>query len=404
MKFAFVSHVLPPSLSGQAMMIYRLLHGLDPGAYCLISRYNYDPAIRQDNYTCRLPGKYHHLPDEFELTRGWRFGLGRVRRFLNVILGIVSRARHIARLIRLERCTAVIAATGDLIDLPAAFLASRWAGVHFYPYIFDYYSYQWIDRMPHFFARHLEPILMRGAKGVIVPNEFLQDALRRRYRVESTLIRNSCDLSDYEGDLDETSGRGRDGISIVYTGAVYDAHYDAFRNLVTAVQRDGNSAVRLHLYTPRSAAFLAQRGIRGPVVCHEFQPLSAMPGIQRRADLLFLPLAFNSPYPEVIRTSATTKLGEYLAARRPILVHAPANSFVSWYFRSHACGVVVDEGDPAKLAEAIKLLLTDEALQQKLSQNAWERARNDFNTPIARAEFAELMKLDSGAYSRGGRE
>ncbi len=385
-------------------MIYRLLHGLDPGAYCLISRHDYDPAVCQDNYTRRLPGTYHHLPGEFQLTRGWRFGLGRAQRFLNVILGIVSRARHIARLIRFEHCTALIAGTGDLIDLPAAFLASRWVGVRFYPYIFDYYSYQWIDPMPYFFARHFEPLLMRGAKGVIVPNEFLQDTLRRRYQVESTLIRNSCELSDYEGDLDEMSGGGRNGISIVYTGAVYDAHFDAFRNLVMAVQRDGNPAVRLHLYTRQSAAFLAEMGIRGPVVYHEFQPLSAMPGIQRRADLLFLPLAFNSPYPEVIRTSATTKLGEYLAARRPILVHAPADSFISWYFRSHACGLVVDQGDPAKLAEALKLLLTDETLQQTLSQKAWERARSDFNRTIAQAKFAELMELDSGAYSRGGRQ
>ena len=36
-KFAFVSHVLPPSPSGQAVVIFRLLREFDPEEYVLIS-------------------------------------------------------------------------------------------------------------------------------------------------------------------------------------------------------------------------------------------------------------------------------------------------------------------------------------------------------------------------------
>jgi glycosyltransferase involved in cell wall biosynthesis len=122
--------------------------------------------------------------------------------------------------------------------------------------------------------------------------------------------------------------------------------------------------------------------------------MSSVPHIQREADILFLPLAFESPYePVLINTSSTSKLGEYLAARQPILVHAPKASFVSWYFRRNECGLVVDESDPAKLARGIEQILSDESLRQKLSENAWERAQTDFSVAAAQDAFDELLML-----------
>jgi glycosyltransferase involved in cell wall biosynthesis len=121
--------------------------------------------------------------------------------------------------------------------------------------------------------------------------------------------------------------------------------------------------------------------------------VSAMPAIQQEADLLFLPLAFNSPYPEIVRTAAPGKMGEYLAARRPILVQAPSDSFIAWYFRHHECGLVVDEDDPARLAQALTLILTDAGLRERLSERAWERAKVDFDLNKARAQFAALIGL-----------
>ena len=101
----------------------------------------------------------------------------------------------------------------------------------------------------------------------------------------------------------------------------------------------------------------------------------------------------SSPYPEVMRTSAPGKMGEYLAAQRPILVHAPSDSFLAWYFREYECGLVVDEGDPKKLARAIERISTDAALRQRLSARAWERAQCDFSISTAQSRFSELMKV-----------
>jgi len=401
MKIALVSHVLPPSWSGQAMMIYRLLEPLTPEDYCLISYQHFaETDSAQEGYTRRLPGKYFPLPPTRRLNRGYRFGLSYVREVANALTGVFMRGRSIAEIVRREGCQTVVACTGDLYDLPAAYVASRLAGVPFYPYIFDYYSRQFLPPEERLIARLLEPRLMRKAAGVIVPNEILRDELRDRYRIEATVIHNPCDLSRYEALPHEALVPDDGEVRIVYTGAIYQAHYDAFRNLIAAIEITGRRDMKLHLYTAQSPDSLARQGVRGPVIFHEHLPASAMPGVQRRADVLFLPLAFDSPYPELVRTSSTSKLAEYLAARRPILVHAPPDSFVSWYFRRHDCGVVVDRNDPAQLAVAIKQILADPDLRQRLSANAWERAVSDFSVERARATFAALLKLESPGVAR----
>jgi glycosyltransferase involved in cell wall biosynthesis len=397
MKFALISNVLPPSESSHATLIHRLLRDFDPASYCLLSSRNY-LAGDQPNYSGWLAGKYFYLPPTFQLTRGYRFGLRALRERFNLVVGVLSRSRAIARILRREKCDAVVVCTGgkEILDFPAAYLASRLVGARFYAYLFDQYFDMVSALLGESFVQRLEPWLLKGATAVIAPNEFLRDELRRRYQIEAVVIHNSCDLSVYDELRGEEKRGGEsidDEIRIVYTGAVGIVHFDAFRNLLTAIDLLDRNDVRLHLYTAQPRASLESEGIRGPLVYHEHEPAAAMPGIQQRADLLFLTLAFNSPYPEIVRTAAPGKMGELLAAGRPILVHAPPDSFISWYFRHHECGLVVDENDPARLAQAVEMLLDDESLRERLSRRARERAEADFDITRARAQFAELLNL-----------
>jgi glycosyltransferase involved in cell wall biosynthesis len=150
----------------------------------------------------------------------------------------------------------------------------------------------------------------------------------------------------------------------------------------------------LHIYTALPLEFLEANGIRGPVVIHEHVANDRVPAIQKEADVLFLPLAFHSPYPEIIRTSAPGKTGEYLAAGRPVLVHAPPDSFISWYFRHHDCGTVVDRNDPAEVEQALRRILSDAELRRRVSEHARRQAVADFTVEKARAVFYDLLKLE----------
>lgn len=402
MKFALISHTLPPSPSGQAMIIHRLLKDLDPDAYSLIISGSYNESDTGNGFTPKLPGKIIRQPREFRLTRGYRYGLSKFRESINFALGILLRGRQIARSVKQENCRAIVACTGgyDLLDLPAAYVASRIAGVPFYPYYFDDYYYQWagvaswtaVDFRP--FVRRLESILIRGAKGVIVPNEFMGQELQLRYGVSSTVIRNACDPSAYETSLPGELPKNDGVIRIVYTGAVYDAHYDSFVNLVEALRLLDRRDVELHIYTSHPQAELVTKGVRGPVFYHDHIAQADVAAIQRQADILFLPLAFNSPYPELIRTSAPVKVAEYLFAGRPILVHAPPDSFIAEYFRRYQCGVVVDRSDAFILAQSLDRLLSDTDLRRSVCAQALERAREDFDIRTARAKFLKLLAVE----------
>jgi glycosyltransferase involved in cell wall biosynthesis len=390
MKIALVSHSLPPTGAGQALVIFRLFQHADPAKYCLISPESSGPD--KARYAGTLPGRRYELPKPFRVKRGERFGLRYARETININLAVRQHARRIADIVRREQCEAIVACTGDVTLLPAGFSASRTAGVPFYAYIFDDYVHRECeDPSAALWARRFEPRFMKGATKVIVPNEMLRDDLRRRYNVEAVVIHNSFDISPYAVNGNGVAASGDKEIKIVYTGEIYDAHYDAFRNMVHALQSLSRPDVKLHIYTNRSAGDLETLGITGPVVHHPGLPATEMPNVQMDADILFLPLAFESPYPNLVRNSSTTKLGEYLAARRPVLVHAPKDSFVSWYFRTNDCGVLIDENDPARVADGINTILSDDALCRRMATNAWACARRDFTIEASRDAFARLV-------------
>jgi glycosyltransferase involved in cell wall biosynthesis len=391
MKIAVISRPLPPSPSGQAVMLYRLLKDRDPGQYCLISVEDEGRTAVNDNHAQRLPGKYFYLSTKHE----YRQGLATLfQDSVNITIGTFLRARQIARIIRDEECEAVLSCSSgdDRLDVPAGLLASRLAGVPFYVYLFDTYSHMWIQPRSRFIGRRLEPVVVKKAAGVITTNDFVHQMLRERYGVDSLVIHNPCDLAAYEDAVSEAT-RNDDEIRIVYTGAVYEAHYEAFRNLIEAVKLLEKPQLKVHIFTAQPPSLLEARGVRGPVIIHQHEPVSAMPTIQRSADMLFLPLSFNTPYPELIRVSSPSKIGEYLAARRPILVHAPPDSFIATYFRRYECGLVVDQNDPKMLAQAVEQILGDEELRERLVTNAWDRAQADFSLNAARERFAQFLKL-----------
>ena len=393
LKFAFVSHVLPPSWSGQAVMIGRILRGMAPDRYCLLSRQKYEMDKDQENYIERLPGEYYYLPFAFQ-NPGHTNYVTMMR--ANTLLGVLRRGWKIARILKLERCDTVVAGTGDVIDLPAACLASRLTGTTFYPYLFDDYTYQWADPITRHIAAEIESIIFRQMEGVIVPNEFLRDEIESRHGVTASIVRNPCQNSSTDMERDHFAPEKTDTTRIVYMGAVYHVNFGAFRNLISALEHLGRPKVKLQLYTAQPAEFLETEKICGEyVVVHQHLPPKQVAEVQRSADILFMPFAFDSPVPEIVRTSAPGKFGEYLASGTPILAHVPNDSFVSWYLRKYECGLVVDRDDPLALAATIKQLLDDQDLRRFLSKNAQARARADFSPVEAGKSF--LATLDQSA-------
>jgi glycosyltransferase involved in cell wall biosynthesis len=391
---ALVSHYLPPSRYGQPRVIQRLLARSDPSSYCLLSTQPYDRNDPQPDHDAPwLPGPYVRLPDARIWTKGaTRRPFYRFSPLVNAFPAILARAGRIAQIVRERDLKVVVACSGDIADLPAAWIAARRTGRAFVPYMFDDYVEQWsFNPLLRSLAAAMEKRFVGDAARVVVPNEFLRDTYRDRYRgaIDPFIIHNPY-AEGAASDEPAPPARDPDGRArIVYTGSIYHVHFDAFRNL-TAGLAATKSRAKLVLYSATAPDVLRANGIDGFEHMGHVSDAEAL-DVQRRADVLFLPLAFKSAAQDVVKTSAPGKMGEYLTSGRPVLVHAPDDSFVNWYFREHRCGEVVARPEPDALAAAIDRMVLDAGYARVLADAAMAQGRLDFDPAVARARFAELL-------------
>lgn len=395
-RLAVLSHILPPFPSGQATVLARLLQDWDPSSVCLLQSTQEGRGFRALSFPLPLPVPDAESPAKESSPGRWPPSLTRIthaltRRIPFAVPATWWRARKLAEYLRATGYTRLLVCTGGFADIPVGFLAGRWARVPVVAHYFDWYGMQWPTRPRRMAALWIESRIIRGLDAVIVPNEALRDTLVARYGVQPVVIHNPCHEHALTQPTDPKWPSDDGEISVVYTGAVYHAHFDAFRNLALALAGSAPAGMRLHVYTSQPPSVLQDQGIEGRIVSHAHLPTDSIAEVQRHADVLFLPLAFESPIEEILRTSAPGKMGDYLATGRPILVHAPPDSFLSRYFKEHECGVVVDTNSPSAVAGALERIATDEALRKAVGEKARERARIDFDPVLARAAFRRLM-------------
>lgn len=91
---------------------------------------------------------------------------------------------------------------------------------------------------------------------------------------------------------------------------------------------------------------------------------------QKTCDLLFLPQAFKSTSELMIKHNFPTKTMEYLCSGRPLLVHSPADSYLSHLCINKEFGMLVDQPDVELLTKSLEELLTNEAQQEFYVNNA----------------------------------
>lgn len=309
---------------------------------------------------------------------------------------IEQRAQQIYGIVQRENCRLIVGCSGELYDLPAAHRASQLAGLPFVAYILDYYGRGWPGTQGEV-ARRLEPAILRDAAAVIVTNERMAAIYRQAYGIEAAVVRNPCVLPPPLPPGARSALLPADAVNIVYTGAIYSAHYDAFRRLIAACRALNREDVRLHIFTSKPQSVLALEGISAPdVTFHDYLPPEEIVRVQQQAAILFLPLAFQSSAPEMIATSAPGKTGEYLASGSAVLVHAPPDSFLSWYFRQHNCGAVVDEPDADALAQTLARLVDDAAWRAQLARAARARAEADFDLKVVGPRFVGVLESAAG--------
>jgi glycosyltransferase involved in cell wall biosynthesis len=371
-SLAVVSHTFTPDLNGQAVVLGRLLRSTkDVVRICSDRKWRSEPCPAFSDIHVATPWILRKL-------RKFRFMESTVFE-----MHVQHRARGIANALFRYGCSSIVACTGgDLVDLPSAVLASKRIGIPCFLHYFDDYRSQWKIPNPAWSMRWMEQHVLaiesrvlEGASGVMVPNELLREDVSARVTAPIVIIRNPVELAHYDRLRKPESlanVRKAGALRITYTGSVYEAQLDAVIHCGLALEmlRDRGIEMQLHLYTSQSKDSLHARGVPKSVEIHPMVSLSESGRIQCESDLLLLPLAFQTRYPELIRTSAPGKLGEYLAAGRPILVHAPSDTFLARFAKERGFGIVCDQPEPRRIAEELEQLVRNPEKCKQLAERA----------------------------------
>jgi glycosyltransferase involved in cell wall biosynthesis len=392
LRVAVVTTAAPPSSNGQARVLGQIIvpKAFATPVYLTDQMKIVEPEGPRHGHYCALSPARFHLT-----THPWGRWLGQLDRAGGLARTVFDRASEITAALHRNPVDIVIGCSGNPYDLPAASLAARRLRLPFAAYLFDDPVFQWEAQAYRRAARLAQHIWARRCEAIIVPNEVLAEDIRQRLpRAPIHVVRNPVDLAAFSSPCGpETPLKAPAADApwrLLYLGSVYSAQADAFRNLGAALAQQQGRFV-LDLYTGQFSSDLVAGELAGPYFfAHPPVSHAAATALQQNADVLFLPLAFNSPIPEVIRSSAPAKLGEYLAAGRPILVHAPAGSFVAELIRKAEAGVVVDTPDPRRLAEALTTLSTDLELRTRLVLNAGRLAK-EFDVGRTRDAFSAVL-------------
>ena len=245
--------------------------------------------------------------------------------------------------------------------LIATYYIHKTTNIPFIIYFFDIYKGNMLPTLGKWLANIYEKKLCMEAQKLIVNNEGTKEFYRRRYgdaiaqKIE--IIYNATDPTPYLAL--QTPYLPKPPYKILFTGNIYWAQLGSMRNLVTAIDQLTDLDIELHIYATQSLDYLKSIGLNRPYIKLSVATAQEMPRIQSEADILFLPLSWDTESPNIINTATPGKMTEYLITGRPMLIHAPAQSYLAQYAKANNFAAMVDEENIDKLANTIRRLLTD---------------------------------------------
>jgi glycosyltransferase involved in cell wall biosynthesis len=277
----------------------------------------------------------------------------------------------------------------------AATLAARWAGIPLILIVHD----DWVamNSRIRIFRRFTHPLLgwaLRRAAHVYAVCDAMQAHLKKEFGVESEVQFPATSSNPYAAVRHERNGSP---IRIVIAGDVERALPTV--GLTVRALREFEPNAELHFYSKLSSQDLHEFGWDVAYVHrHDWIPQAEVQRILAQADILLLPVGFGLRDDYWAKTSFQSKLADYLAAGRPILVVAPADSTASEYGRANHCALVVSEPSERAIVEALHRLIDSPAYAAQLACRAGQIFLRNHDIEEQKRRFQEvLFRLQTSA-------
>jgi glycosyltransferase involved in cell wall biosynthesis len=357
MKLLIVSYFFPPCATGAAAVMHNLCKNLPDYNYRVITASEglcarqgaYDKEYALDCTAIRLPVCTTRLIDQI------------IYLFLAVLSGVVLNWK--------EKIHSILAVYPSHFDLLAGYALHRLLKKPLIVYMHDLFSENHRNALLYNVWFYFEKLVLLSASKVLVMNAKYVEHYSGRGIHHTTVLPPSIDLAEY-ANLDSTRPRfGRDPrkLQIVFTGSIGGEQEEAVLALLeAAIKLD---YVEVHIASPSGKRSMKEQVYKyAKEVNVGFLPKEECIGLQKSADVLFLPLSGPYPHREEIRVAFPCKLLEYLAAGKPILALVQRGSFVESFVSQYEIGIAVNELSVEKIKAAIDLLRSSK-LREVFSKN-----------------------------------
>ncbi len=273
--------------------------------------------------------------------------------------------------------------------LISAYFIAKLTGRKLILYLLDPVEAFRLGRIQRIVVGVFMPRLIKYASKIIVMNEVLADYYQFKYGVKCGVLPHSVSIKNEEEAAVPENGLMNEVPEIVFSGKLSQYQEDSLLNLKRAIQILPQK-IRLKIYASNKPAYLRKLGLYGENVTIDHLNHEKLMEELNKADILFLPLSFKYSESMVVKSAFPAKTMDYLLARRPILVHAPKDSFIVGYAQRNNFAVCVAENDVNLLASAIRNLIGDKDLKLKLINNC-QKTLLQHNSKTVYNKFLNIM-------------
>ncbi len=382
-KILYVCDFPPANRGGGDTLIHRLLGQWSRYELSLIFSSRRREAIRT---TDLANNPYVCFP---ELTGARRHGISRILVLLDRLL-IPLLTLWILWWIRQWRPRVLVTVAHGYMFI-AAIAAGRLCGLPIMLIVHD----DWVAmNQDVWIFRHITKSLfrwsLRHADHIYAVSPKMAEHLRGYYGVCSEVQWPGTSTNPQGHQSKADSGRG---LRLVYAGVIYHDSWEAVDFLVRFLKTSPLGQYwDLDIFSNYSELDMKRSGWVAPNVHrHDWVRENDLKEVLAAADVLVLPIAFHSGAKPYATTSFPSKVADYLASGRAILVIAPQDSTTVVYLSDNRCAEPVCALDEALLSKALSRL-TEPAARRALGSSALRLFQENHNIEDQRRAFAHRLR------------
>lgn len=232
--------------------------------------------------------------------------------------------------------------------------------------------------------------LLDRASVLMSISDEMANEYKKRYNKDFITFHNSVDLGFWKK-YQRNNYELPEFPSILYAGRIgpgIESSLEVIAEAIELVNIELGASVKFILKTGKNPSWSSK------YKCTEYQnlePHSEMPKVLSQADFLILPYDFSQESIKFIQYSMPTKAAEYMVSGTPVIIFSPKETAIVKYADKCKWAEVITENNPIKLAEAIKYLIQNKKIRERVAHNAKTIAEKDHNTIIVTNNFRKVI-------------